>query len=187
MLKVINDKYGIESGHVETVHSFTNDQNLIDNYHKADRRGRSAVLNMVITETGAAKAVAKALPELNGKLTGNSVRVPTPNVSLAILNLTFPQAVNRDELNEYIRQIALHSNLQGQIEYTSSTEVVSSDFIGSRSAGVFDSQATIVNGNHVSLYVWYDNEMGYSCQVQRIAEQMAGVKYLTIPPEQLSA
>ena len=187
MLKVINDKYGIESGHVETVHSFTNDQNLIDNYHKADRRGRSAVLNMVITETGAAKAVAKALPELNGKLTGNSVRVPTPNVSLAILNLTFPQAVNRDELNEYIRQIALHSNLQGQIEYTSSTEVVSSDFIGSRSAGVFDSQATIVNGNHVSLYVWYDNEMGYSCQVQRIAEQMAGVKYLTIPPEQLTA
>ncbi|HQV80905.1 MAG: glyceraldehyde-3-phosphate dehydrogenase [Agitococcus sp.] len=187
MLKVLNDKYTIASGHVETVHSFTNDQNLIDNYHKADRRGRSAVLNMVITETGAAKAVAKALPELNGKLTGNSVRVPTPNVSLAILNLTFPEAVNRDELNEYVRQIALHSNLQGQIEYTSSTEVVSSDFIGSRSAGIFDAQATIVNGNHVSLYVWYDNEMGYSCQVQRIAEQMAGVKYLTIPPEKLSA
>ena len=187
MLKVLNDKYTIASGHVETVHSFTNDQNLIDNYDKADRRGRSAVLNMVITETGAAKAVAKALPELAGKLTGNSVRVPTPNVSLAILNLTFPEAVNRDELNEYVRQIALHSNLQGQIEYTSSTEVVSSDFIGSRSAGIFDAQATIVNGNHVSLYVWYDNEMGYSCQVQRIAEQMAGVKYLTIPPEKLSA
>ena len=187
MLKVLNDKYTIASGHVETVHSFTNDQNLIDNYHKADRRGRSAVLNMVITETGAAKAVAKALPELAGKLTGNSVRVPTPNVSLAILNLTFPEAVNRDELNEYVRQIALHSNLQGQIEYTSSTEVVSSDFIGSRSAGIFDAQATIVNGNHVSLYVWYDNERGYSCQVQRIAEQMAGVKYLTIPPEKLSA
>jgi glyceraldehyde 3-phosphate dehydrogenase len=107
MLKVLNDKYTIASGHVETVHSFTNDQNLIDNYHKADRRGRSAVLNMVITETGAAKAVAKALPELAGKLTGNSVRVPTPNVSLAILNLTFPEAVNRDELNEYVRQIAL--------------------------------------------------------------------------------
>ncbi|HQV21880.1 MAG: glyceraldehyde-3-phosphate dehydrogenase [Moraxellaceae bacterium] len=187
MLKVLNDKYTIESGHVETVHSFTNDQNLIDNYHKADRRGRSAVLNMVITETGAAKAVAKALPVLAGKLTGNSVRVPTPNVSLAILNLTFPQAVNREELNEYVRQIALHSNLQGQIEYTSSTEVVSSDFIGSRSAGIFDAQATIVNGNHVSLYVWYDNEMGYSCQVQRIAEQMAGVKYLVVPPEKLSA
>lgn len=187
VLKVLNDKYGIVSGHVETVHSFTNDQNLIDNYHKADRRGRSAVLNMVITETGAAKAVAKALPELLGKLTGNSVRVPTPNVSLAILNLTLPTAVSREELNEYVRQIALHSNLQGQIDYTSSTEVVSSDFIGSRAAGVFDAQATIVNGNHVTVYVWYDNEVGYSTQVYRITEQMAGVRYLTIPPESLNA
>ncbi|RZU46857.1 glyceraldehyde 3-phosphate dehydrogenase [Fluviicoccus keumensis] len=187
VLKVLNDKYGIVSGHVETVHSFTNDQNLIDNYHKADRRGRSAVLNMVITETGAAKAVAKALPELQGKLTGNSVRVPTPNVSLAILNLTLPTAVSRDELNEYVRQIALHSNLQGQIDYTSSTEVVSTDFIGSRAAGVFDAQATIVNGNHVTCYVWYDNEVGYSTQVYRITEQMAGVRYLTIPAESLNA
>ncbi|HNI63154.1 MAG TPA: glyceraldehyde-3-phosphate dehydrogenase, partial [Agitococcus sp.] len=187
MLKVLNDKFNIVSGHVETVHSFTNDQNLIDNYHKADRRGRSAVLNMVITETGAAKAVAKALPELQGKLTGNSVRVPTPNVSLAILNLTFADNVSRDALNEYVRDIALHSNLQGQIEYTSSTEVVSTDFIGSRSAGIFDAQATIVNGNHACVYVWYDNEMGYSCQVQRIAEQMAGIKYVTVPAEQLTA
>jgi glyceraldehyde 3-phosphate dehydrogenase len=187
MLKVLNDKFNIVSGHVETVHSFTNDQNLIDNYHKADRRGRSAVLNMVITETGAAKAVAKALPELQGKLTGNSVRVPTPNVSLAILNLTFAENVNRDALNDYVRDIALHSNLQGQIEFTSSTEVVSTDFIGSRSAGIFDAQATIVNGNHASVYVWYDNEMGYSCQVQRIAEQMAGIQYITVPAEQLTA
>ena len=187
ILKVLNDKFDIVSGHVETVHSFTNDQNLIDNYHKADRRGRSAVLNMVITETGAAKAVAKALPELKGKLTGNSVRVPTPNVSLAILNLTFAEPVSREDLNEYVRDVALHSNLQGQIEYTSSTEVVSSDFIGSRSAGIFDAQATIVNGTHVAVYVWYDNEMGYSCQVQRIAEQMAGIHYLTVPSEQPTA
>jgi len=142
---------------------------------------------MVITETGAAKAVAKALPELQGKLTGNSVRVPTPNVSLAILNLTFADKVSRDDLNEYVRNIALHSNLQGQIEYTSSTEVVSTDFIGSRSAGIFDAQATIVNGNHACVYVWYDNEMGYSCQVQRIAEQMAGITYVTVPAEQLTA
>lgn len=181
VLKVLNDKYNIVSGHVETVHSFTNDQNLIDNYHKADRRGRSAVLNMVITETGAAKAVAKALPELKGKLTGNSVRVPTPNVSLAILNLTLPEAVTKEEVNDYMREVALHSSLQGQIDYTSSTEVVSSDFIGSRSAGVFDAQATIVNGNHVTVYVWYDNEVGYSCQVQRITEQLAGIQYLSLP------
>jgi glyceraldehyde 3-phosphate dehydrogenase len=187
VLKVLNDKYGIVSGHVETVHSFTNDQNLIDNYHKADRRGRSAVLNMVITETGAAKAVAKALPELQGKLTGNSIRVPTPNVSLAILNLTLPNAVTRDEVNEYLRNIALYSKLQGQIDYTSSSEVVSTDFIGSRSAGVFDAQATIANGNHVTLYVWYDNEMGYSCQVVRIVQQIAGIKYQSFPVDTVSA
>ena len=181
ILKVLDEKYHVLNGHVETVHSFTNDQNLIDNYHKADRRGRAATLNMVITETGAAKAVAKALPQLKGKLTGNSVRVPTPNVSLAILNLTLDKEVDRDEVNEYIRQISINSNLQGQIGYTNSTEVVSSDFIGSRTAGVFDAQATITSGNRLTAYVWYDNEVGYSCQVLRIAEQMCGVSYPKVP------
>lgn len=181
VLKVMNDQFGIEAGHVETVHSFTNDQNLIDNYHKADRRGRSAVLNMVITETGAAKAVAKALPELMGKLTGNSIRVPTPNVSMAILSLSLEKAATKEEINEYLRQVSLHSGLQEQIDFTNSTEVVSSDYIGSRSAGVFDAQATIVNGNRANLYVWYDNEMGYSCQVMRLAEQVAGAQYIHLP------
>lgn len=181
ILKVIDEKYGIENGHVETIHSFTNDQNLIDNYHSADRRGRAATLNMVITETGAAKAVAKALPQLKGKLTGNSVRVPTPNVSLAILNLTLKANSSAEEINEYIRQVSLHSNLQGQIEYTNSTEVVSSDFVGTRSTGIFDAQATIVTNNHATLYVWYDNEVGYSCQVLRIAEQMGGASYPHVP------
>ncbi len=183
VLKVLDDKYKVLNGHVETVHSFTNDQNLIDNYHKADRRGRAATLNMVITETGAAKAVAKALPGLKGKLTGNSVRVPTPNVSLAILNLNLEKEVDRDEVNEYIRQISINSSLQGQIGYTNSTEVVSSDFIGSRTAGVFDAQATITSGTRLTAYVWYDNEVGYSCQVLRIAEQMCGVSYTKIPAE----
>ena len=183
VLKVIDEKYKVINGHVETVHSFTNDQNLIDNYHKADRRGRAATLNMVITETGAAKAVAKALPQLKGKLTGNSVRVPTPNVSLAILNLTLENPADRDEVNEYIRQISIVSNLQGQIGFTNSTEVVSSDFIGSRTAGVFDAQATISSGNHLTAYVWYDNEVGYSCQVLRIAEQMCDVSYPKVPAE----
>lgn len=181
VLKVLDEKYTVVNGHVETVHSFTNDQNLIDNYHKADRRGRAATLNMVITETGAAKAVAKALPQLKGKLTGNSVRVPTPNVSLAILNLNLDKEIDRDEVNEFIRQISIHSNLQGQIGYTNSTEVVSSDFIGSRTAGVWDAQATITSGNRLTAYVWYDNEVGYSCQVLRIAEQMGGVDYPHIP------
>lgn len=183
VLKVLDDKYKVLNGHVETVHSFTNDQNLIDNYHKADRRGRAATLNMVITETGAAKAVAKALPGLKGKLTGNSVRVPTPNVSLAILNLNLEKEVDREEVNEYIRQISINSSLQGQIGYTNSTEVVSSDFIGSRTAGVFDAQATITSGTRLTAYVWYDNEVGYSCQVLRIAEQMCGVSYTKIPAE----
>ena len=183
VLKVLDDKYKVLNGHVETVHSFTNDQNLIDNYHKADRRGRAATLNMVITETGAAQAVAKALPALKGKLTGNSVRVPTPNVSLAILNLTLEKEIDREEVNEYIRQISINSSLQGQIGYTNSTEVVSSDFIGSRTAGVFDAQATITSGTRLTAYVWYDNEVGYSCQVLRIAEQMCGVSYPKIPAE----
>ncbi|HDZ57557.1 MAG TPA: glyceraldehyde-3-phosphate dehydrogenase [Pseudomonas xinjiangensis] len=181
VLKAINDKYGIENGHVETVHSYTNDQNLIDNFHKGNRRGRSAALNMVITETGAAKAVAKALPELAGKLSGNAIRVPTPNVSMAILNLNLKNSTNRDEVNDYLRYMALHSDLHKQIDFTHSLEVVSSDFVGSRHAGVVDAEATICNDNRVILYVWYDNEFGYSCQVVRILEDMADVNPPAFP------
>lgn len=181
VLKALLDKYGIERGHVETVHAYTNDQNLIDNYHKGARRGRSAPLNMVLTETGAAKAVAKAIPELSGKLTGNAIRVPTPNVSMAILNLQLGSAVSRDALNEFMRETALHSPLQQQIGYTISSEVVSTDFVGDRHACVFDSQATIVNDRNCVLYCWYDNEFGYSCQVLRCLEKMAGVEWLMFP------
>ncbi|MCO5787501.1 glyceraldehyde-3-phosphate dehydrogenase [Pseudomonas sp. G11-1] len=181
VLKAINDKYGIVNGHVETVHSYTNDQNLIDNFHKGDRRGRSAALNMVITETGAAKAVAKALPELGGKLSGNAIRVPTPNVSMAILNLNLEKSTDRDEVNNYLRYMALHSDLHKQIDFTNSQEVVSTDFVGSRHAGVVDAEATICNDNRVILYVWYDNEFGYSCQVVRILEDMASVNPPAFP------
>ena len=181
-LKVIHDAFEIHSGHVETVHAFTKDQNLIDNYHKADRRGRSAPLNLVLTETGAAKAVAKVLPELSGKLTGNAIRVPTPNVSMAILNVTLGRETSKEELNEFMRKMALHSSYRKQIDYSNSPEVVSSDFVGSRAACVFDAQATIVIGKHAVLYLWYDNEYGYSCQVFRVLEKMAGIQYLTYPP-----
>ena len=181
VLKALNDKFGIEHGHVETVHSYTNDQNLIDNYHSADRHGRSAPLNMVITETGAAKAVAKALPELAGKLTGNSIRVPTPNVSMAILNLTLGTQTTKEEINAHLRGCALSPEYQEQIDYSPSTEIVSSDLVGSRHAGVVDSQATIANGRNVVLYVWYDNEFGYSCQVVRLAQQMAGIQFASFP------
>ncbi|WP_425562149.1 glyceraldehyde-3-phosphate dehydrogenase [Litoribacillus peritrichatus] len=177
VLKAINDEFGIHHGHVETVHSYTNDQNLIDNYHSADRRGRSAPLNMVITETGAAKAVSKALPEMEGKLTGNAIRVPTPNVSMAILNLSLKKETTVEEVNAYLRHTALYSDLQQQVDYVDSPEVVSSDFVGSRKAGIVDGKATIVNGDKAVLYVWYDNEFGYSCQVVRILEQVAGCKF----------
>ena len=173
VLKALNDKYGVANGHVETVHAYTNDQNLIDNYHKGDRRGRAAGLNMVLTETGAAKAVSKALPELEGKLTGNAIRVPTPNVSMAILNLNLEKEVNRDELNDYLRDMAIHSDLQKQIDFTTSREAVSSDFVGSRAAGVVDGLATIASGGKSCVvYVWYDNEYGYSCQVVRMLQHV---------------
>ncbi|XKE44023.1 glyceraldehyde-3-phosphate dehydrogenase [Halomonas organivorans] len=183
-LKVLNDEYGIEHGHVETVHSYTNDQNLIDNYHKGDRRGRSAPLNMVLTETGAAKAVAKALPELGGKLTGNAIRVPTPNVSMAILNLTLERETDVESLNDYLRRMSIDSQYQKQIDYVDSPEVVSTDFVGNRHAGIVDAQATIANGKHVVLYVWYDNEFGYSCQVIRILQHISNVNFLKLPRAQ---
>ena len=181
VLRALLDEYGVERGHVETVHAYTNDQNLIDNYHSGARRGRSAALNMVLTETGAVKAVAKVLPEMAGKLTGNAIRVPTPNVSMAILNLTLGAETTVEEINEYMRDVALHGDLRRQIDYTASPEVVSTDFVGSRYACIFDAQATIVNGNHVVLYFWYDNEFGYTCQVNRVVEQMAGVNYVSYP------
>jgi len=181
VLKAINTEFGIINGHMETVHSYTNDQNLIDNYHKGDRRGRSAPLNMVLTSTGAAEAVAKCLPEMKGKLTGNALRVPTPNVSLAIINLNLKQDITKDEINNYLRQMALNSPMQDQIDYTTSSELVSSDLVGSTHAGVVDSLATIADGNRVVLYVWYDNEYGYSSQVIRLMLDVAGLTKPVVP------
>ncbi|WP_235840650.1 glyceraldehyde-3-phosphate dehydrogenase [Corynebacterium liangguodongii] len=176
VLKVINDRYGVRHGHVETVHSYTNDQNLADNYHKGPRRGRAAGLNMVLTETGAAKAVSKALPEFEGKLTGNAIRVPTPDVSMAVLNLDLEKEVEKDEVNEFIRRVSTDSNLRQQIDYINSPDIVSTDILGTTHAGVVDGLATIAAGNHLVLYVWYDNEYGYSHQVVRIVEEIAGVR-----------
>ena len=181
VLKVINDRYGVVHGHVETAHSFTNDQNLIDNFHKGDRRGRAAGLNMVLTETGAAKAVSKALPEFEGKLTGNAIRVPTPDVSMAVLNLELERETTREEVNEFLKAVSLHSDLRQQISYIASPEVVSTDFVGSTHAGVVDGLATISTGKHLVLYVWYDNEFGYSNQVIRIVEELAGARPVVLP------
>ncbi len=181
VLKIVDDAFGIEKGHIETVHSYTNDQNLLDNYHKKYRRGRSAALNLVITETGADKAVAKVIPHLGGKLTGNAVRVPTPNVSLAILNLSLNKVTSREEIAEVLKQASLFGDLSEQIEYSISNELVSSDLIGNSHAAIIDGPATIVSRDNKSvvLYAWYDNEYGYTRQVIRLAKKMAGVIRLT--------
>lgn len=177
VLSVIHKALGIDKGHIETVHSYTNDQNLLDNYHKKYRRGRSAALNLVITETGAESAISKVMPELTGKFTGNAIRVPTPNVSLAVLNLQVQKATDKDSVNEIMRQAALKGNLVEQIQYSFSNELVSSDLVGNSTSSIFDSPATIVSkdGKGIVLYVWYDNEYGYTRQVIRFAKQLAGV------------
>lgn len=184
ILYSIHNQYGIEHGHMETVHAYTPDQNLIDNYHKKERRGRSAPLNLVITETGASKAVASLLPDLKGRLTGNAIRVPTPDVSLAILNLTLSKSTNKLQVNNYLRDQAIHSSLQRQIDFVDAPEFVSSDFIGNRHACIVDGHATIVDGgNRVVLYIWYDNEFGYCCQVIRVVQKWAGIAYPLIPDD----
>lgn len=180
-LKAMDDEYGVVRGHVETVHSFTNDQNLLDNYHKSDRRGRSAPLNMVITETGAASAVAKALPDLKARITGSSIRVPVPDVSIAILNLQLARETTRQDVLDYLREVSLTSPLKRQIDFISAPDAVSSDFIGSRHASIVDAGATKVEGDNAILYLWYDNEFGYSCQVVRVVQHVSGVEYPTYP------
>ncbi|MFJ2289969.1 glyceraldehyde-3-phosphate dehydrogenase, partial [Pseudomonas iridis] len=138
-------------------------------------------INIIIKKTCSHNYPPKALPEKACKLTGNAIRVPTPNVSMAILNLNLEKAATREEMNEYLRYMALHSDLHKQIDFVNSQEVVSTDFVGSRHAGVVDAEATITQDNRVVLYVWYDNEFGYSCQVVRVMEDMAGVNPPAFP------
>ncbi len=177
-LSVIEEKLGIEKGHIESIHAYTNDQNLTDNYHKKPRRGRSAAMNMVITSTGAGSAAAKAIPSLKGKLTANAVRVPTPNVSLALLSLTVNKSTNNEDLDAIMKDAALNGNLVEQIRYSASNESVSTDFIGDPVAGIYDAPSTQVSadGRNIVLYLWYDNEFGYTIQVIRLAKHVAGVR-----------
>jgi len=181
VLKAIEDSYGVTSGHLETIHAYTNDQNLVDNFHKKYRRGRAAGLNMVITETGAGKAVSKALPSLEGKLTSNAIRVPVPNGSLAILNLELDRKTSVDAMNSLMKKYALEGDLVEQIKYEMSDELVSSDIIGSSAPSIYDSKATIVraDGKNTILYIWYDNEHGYSHQVIRLAKYVSKVRRYT--------
>lgn len=181
VLAVLEEKIGILKGHIETIHSYTNDQNLVDNMHKKSRRGRAAALNMVITETGAGSAVSKVLPTLTGKLTSNAIRVPVPNGSLAILNLELTSATSLEQINTILKTSALEGNLVEQIKFSSNDELVSTDIIGTTAAAVVDGPATIVSadGKNIVLYVWYDNEYGYSHQVMRLSRHIAGVRRYT--------
>lgn len=180
VLKVVNDAFGIEKGHIETIHAYTNDQNLLDNMHKKERRGRSAAINMVITETGAGKAINKVLPSLANKFTANAVRVPTPNGSLAVLSLTVDKDTSVEDVNEAMRTAALEGELVNQINFNMDPELVSNDIIGNSCCSVFDSNATLVHGDkrNIVLYAWYDNEFGYTKQVIRLAKYVAKVRRL---------
>ena len=181
ILKAVEDTLGVVKGHLETIHAYTNDQNLVDNMHKKYRRGRAAALNMVITETGAGSAVAKALPSLTGKLTSNAIRVPVPNGSLVVLNLEVSKETSLENINAIMRSYALEGELVEQIKYSLNNELVSSDIVGTSAPSIYDSNATIVSGDgkNIVLYVWYDNEYGYSHQVIRLAKYIAKVRRFT--------
>ena len=181
ILKAVEDTLGVVKGHLETIHAYTNDQNLVDNMHNKYRRGRAAGLNMVITETGAGTAVAKALPTLAGKLTSNAIRVPVPNGSLVVLNLEVSKETSVAEINAIMKRYALEGELVEQIKYSLNNELVSSDIIGTSAPSIYDSNATIVSadGKNIVLYIWYDNEYGYSHQVIRLAKYIAKVRRFT--------
>ncbi|MGO3653895.1 MAG: glyceraldehyde-3-phosphate dehydrogenase, partial [Sphingobacterium sp.] len=179
VLAVIQQHLRILKGHVETIHAYTNDQNLVDNMHRKARRGRAAALNMVITETGAGTAMAKVFPNLKGKLTSNAIRVPVPDGSLAILHLELADPIDRASLNNLFQQAAAEGNLSKQIYFSGAQELVSSDIIGTSAASIVDGLATQVSndGRTAILYIWYDNEYGYSHQVIRLAEKMVSITH----------
>lgn len=181
ILKIVEDSLGVKKGHLETIHAYTNDQNLVDNMHSKYRRGRAAALNMVITETGAGKAVCLALPSLEGKLSSNAIRVPVPNGSLAILNLDVNNKTSKEGINTILKKYALEGDLVEQIKYSLNNELVSSDIVGTSAPSIYDSPATIVSkdGKNIILYIWYDNEYGYSHQVIRLAKYISKVRRFT--------
>src|SRR5690606_27919229 len=181
VLKVIEVSLDSKKRHLQSVHAYTNDQNLVDNRHHKYRRGRSAAINMVITETGAGSAVTKAIPSLKGKLTSNAIRVPVPNGSLAIIHLELEKKTTLNTVNTIVKKYALEGDLVEQIKYSLNNELVSSDIIGASAPAIYDSNATIVSkdGRNVTLYIWYDNEYGYSQQVMRLAKHIAKVRRFT--------
>jgi glyceraldehyde 3-phosphate dehydrogenase len=161
--KVLNDSFGIEIGYMTTIHSYTNDQRILDLPHKDLRRARSAALSQIPTTTGAAKAVGKVIPELKGKLDGISVRVPTPTGSLVDLVAVLKKEATKEEINAAMKKAA-EGPMKGILEYCEDP-IVSVDVIHTTASSIFDSLSTMVNGKMIKVLSWYDNEWGYSCRV----------------------
>ena len=168
--KVLHDNFGLEQGYITTIHAYTADQNLQDGPHRDLRRSRAAAINMVPTSTGAAKAVGLVLPALNGKLDGNSMRVPTPTGSITDLVATLSKEVTKEEVNAAMKAAA-EGPMKGILKYTEDP-IVSSDIVGDPHSSIFDAGITSTNGNMVKVASWYDNEAGYS---QRAADLIAKI------------
>ena len=172
LAKVLHERFGIRRGLMTTVHSYTNDQRILDLPHEDLRRARAAALSMIPSSTGAAKAIGLVLPELNGKLDGMAVRVPTPNVSLVDLTAELERPATEAGINDAMREAA-SGPLKGILLYCDQP-LVSSDFNGTTYSSIFDSQLTMANGNMVKVFGWYDNEWGYSCRLVDLVDKIAG-------------
>ncbi len=171
MVKVLNDSFGVEKGFMTTVHSYTNDQNVLDLPHSDLRRTRAAAVSIIPTSTGAAKAVGKIIPELSGKIDGFALRVPTPDGSITDLVATLKKEVTVEEINAAFKEAA-NGPMKGILEYTEDP-IVSADIIGNPHSNIFDSLLTMANGNFVKVVGWYDNEYGYSCRVVDLIKKIA--------------
>jgi len=171
VVKVINDNFGIVTGYLVTVHSYTNDQRILDLPHKDLRRARAAAVNIIPTTTGAAKAVALVVPEVKGKLDGMALRVPTPDGSMSVLTAQVGKSTTTEEVNAKVKE-ATEGRLKGIIKYNTD-QIVSTDIVGTTYAGVYDATLTkVMNGNLVTVYSWYDNEYGYTCRVVDTIEKV---------------
>lgn len=171
VVKVINDNFGIVTGYLVTVHSYTNDQRILDLPHKDLRRARAAAVNIIPTTTGAAKAVALVVPEVKGKLDGMALRVPTPDGSMSVLTAQVGKSTTAEEVNAKVKE-ATEGRLKGIIKYNTD-QIVSTDIVGTTYAGVYDATLTkVMNGNLVTVYSWYDNEYGYTCRVVDTIEKV---------------
>jgi glyceraldehyde-3-phosphate dehydrogenase type I len=169
--KVLHDRFGIEGGLMTTIHSYTNDQNILDLPHSDLRRARAAAMSMIPTSTGAAKAIGLVIPELNGKLDGLAVRVPTPDGSLVDLNVNLARAATKDEINQAMKEAA-DGYLKGYLMY-SDEPIVSIDIVGNPHSSIFDAGGTYVKDKMVKILSWYDNEWGYSCRVTDLVKYMS--------------